>query len=189
MKPFPDDDCLGDFFSIGLSGRRWFSHWPEMSKELDRISLKGTTSEYHKHSGEMVISMAGHDFIKKAPPGGLPILMQMRPLFHAMLYRQVQKLGIDVVCDKRAVEYFDTGDKGVVVTADGERTEADLVIAADGIGSKAQTLILGEQVRGRYSGHTVFRSAYPTEIAFQDPTVKQKFSMIDGRPALRIFYG
>jgi 2-polyprenyl-6-methoxyphenol hydroxylase-like FAD-dependent oxidoreductase len=106
-----------------------------------------------------------------------------------MLWNQLQRLGIEVVCNKRAVEYFEIGSHGGVVTSDGERTEADIVIAADGIGSKAQTLIMGEQVRGMYSGHSVFRTAYPIEIAFQDPIVRENFHLIDGRPILRAFYG
>jgi 2-polyprenyl-6-methoxyphenol hydroxylase-like FAD-dependent oxidoreductase len=106
-----------------------------------------------------------------------------------MLYDQVQRRGIEVVCNKRAVEYFETEGHGGVVTADGERTEADIIIAADGIGSRAQNLIMGEQVRGMYSGHSIFRAAFPIKVAFKDPLVKEHFKLIDERPVLRAFYG
>lgn len=117
------------------------------------------------------------------------MLPQLRPLFHKMLYDQIQRLGIEVVCEKRAAEYYETESRGGVVTADGERAEADIVVAADGIGSKAQNLILGEQVRGMYSGHSIYRTAFSAEVAFKDPLLKEHLNLIDGRPVLRAFYG
>lgn len=184
-------------FPFRLRGRKWFSHWPEMTKELANISLKGMLMEYHKHTGEIVIpatSPAGPGGppggpSKGPPPGGPPMMPQIRPLFHAMLYNQLQRLGVEVVCDKRALEYYETESHGGVVTADGQRTEADIVIAADGIGSKSQNLVLGERVRGKYSGHSIFRTAYPLEYAMKDPFVKDNFGLIDGKPVFRAFYG
>jgi len=167
-----------------------------MAKELAQISMKGMFMEYHKHTGETVIPALSYADLPRGagPPGppkagGPPMLLQLRSLFHSMLWAQLQRLGIEVVCNKRTVEYFETENHGGVVTSDGDRTEADIVIAADGIGSKAQSLVMGEQVRGMYSGHSVFRTAYPSEFAFQDPIVRENFHLIDERPVLRAFYG
>ena len=57
-------------FLIGISARRWFSHWPEMAKELGQNSFKGTLFEYRKHSGEVVVPAIS--FADKALGGAPP---------------------------------------------------------------------------------------------------------------------
>lgn len=72
-------------------------------------------------------------------PNNASMVMQMRPLWHKMLWHQVQRFGIEVSFGKRVVEYFEDSDRGVagVVTDRGERTEAEVVLAADGVNSRS----------------------------------------------------
>ena len=53
--------------------------------------------------------------------------------------------------------------KGIARTKDGELHEADMVIAADGIGSRSAELIQNEGSDGeaRNSGYALFRATYP----------------------------
>lgn len=84
----------------------------------------------------------------------------MRPLVYAMFVRQLEKLGINVEYNKRVVDYEEDEAKGkaYAITSDGERFEADVIIAADGVGSKSQKLI-GGQVRAISSGRAMWRAA------------------------------
>lgn len=122
---------------MGLSATRFFKHWPEMAKEYDAISLHDTWIETFKHSGErMIAPLKAADRLRDAglDPDTPPGTFQMRPLVYKMFVNQVERLGVRVDFDKKVVDYFeDEGrQKAGVVTDQGERYEADVVIAADG---------------------------------------------------------
>jgi 2-polyprenyl-6-methoxyphenol hydroxylase-like FAD-dependent oxidoreductase len=165
------DRAGGDMYFMGLSATKFFKHWPEMKAEYDSIGLHNAWIETFKHSGEQMVEPlsvaerlrdAGLD--PKTPPG----TFQMRPLIYKMFVSQVERLGIQVQFGRRVVDYFENDDKtkGGCITADGERFDADIVIAADGVGSKSQRLV-GGQVRARSSGRAMWRAAFPIEASVQ----------------------
>lgn len=84
---------------------------------------------------------------------------------------------------KRVVEYFEDPDRGVagVVTDHGERAEADVVLAADGVNSRSQDIVMPNGNNGRRSGRSVYRSTYPLELAMADPPNKEFFGPRDGK--------
>ena len=124
-------------------------------------------------------------------PDTLPGTFQMRPLVYKMFVRQVEKLGIKLEFNRRVVDYFEderTG-KGGAITDDGKRYEADVVIAADGVGSKSQKLV-GGQVRARSSGRAMWRAAFPIKHLNENPEVKEFFHLINGtEPIVRTWLG
>lgn len=65
-------------------------------------------------------------------------------------------MGIYVEFNQRVVDYYEDikYGKGGVVMEDGSRYEADIVIAADGVGSRSQGLV-GGQVRAISSGRAI----------------------------------
>ena len=173
-------------FTIGLSGRLFLQHYPTMTQECDRISIHDAWLQYRMHTGEAIsdakpfASMwadAGID------PNNASMVIQMRPLWHKMLWHQVQRFGIEVYFDKRVVEYFEDPDRGVagVVTDHGDRAEADVVLAADGVNSRSQDIVMPNRNKGRRSGRSVYRSTYPLELAMADPLIKEFFGPRDGR--------
>jgi 2-polyprenyl-6-methoxyphenol hydroxylase-like FAD-dependent oxidoreductase len=179
----------------GLSATRFFKHWPEMAKEYDEISLHDAFMQTYKHSGEQMIPpMRVTDRLKaqgldpKTPPG----TFQMRPLVYKMFVRQVEKLGVDIEYKKRVVDYEEDETKGkaYAITDEGERFEADVVIAADGVGSKSQKLV-GGQVRAVTSGRAMWRAAFPIECLDQYPEVKETFKLANNgtSPIVRVWLG
>jgi len=105
-----------------------------------------------------------------------------------MLLDQVQSLGIDVQFNKRVVDYFEDGKGGGVVLEDGTKLEADLVIAADGIGSKSQGIV-GGTVRAKSSGRAMWRAVFPVSEMDKNPAVKEFFSLQNGvDPVVRTFF-
>ncbi|KAK2068950.1 hypothetical protein P8C59_003564 [Phyllachora maydis] len=182
---------MGDMYFMGLSGTRFFKHWPEMAREYDAISLHNCWIETFKHSGELMIpampaavrlTAAGLD--PRQPPGAF----QMRPLVYQMLIRQVERLGIDFLFGKRVTRYFETATRAGVATDAGETFEADLVVAADGIGSKSQAMVGGE-VRAARSGRAMWRAAFPRAHLDADPAVARFFALHQGDPIVRTFLG
>lgn len=173
-------------FTIGLSGRRVLNHYPAMKREFDEISVHGGWMRYRKWNSEDVGE--AKSFSSMTGGAGLsadeqPMVTQLRPLYHAMLYRQTERFGIEVSFGKRIVKYYEDTERGVggVITDEGEHAEADLVIAADGLNSKSQEFVLGGQSKGKSSGRSVFRAAFPLDTSMADPLVEEYFGLKDGK--------
>jgi 2-polyprenyl-6-methoxyphenol hydroxylase-like FAD-dependent oxidoreductase len=121
------------------------------------------------------------------PPGEF----QMRPLVYKMFVAAVENLGVPIEFNRRVVDYYDDEEtgKGGCVTEDGTRYEADVVIAADGVGSKSQGLV-GGQVRARPSGRAMWRAAFPIEHLDKNPEVKEFFKIMPNEePIVRTWLG
>lgn len=151
--------ALGDMYFMGLSATRFMKHWPELLKEYKKISLHNAWIETFKHSGEVMIKpLKVADRLRDAglDPDTPPGEFQMRPLVYKMFVNAVEKLGVSVEFNRKVVDYFEDEErgKGGCTTDDGKRYEADVVIAADGVGSKSQKLV-GGQVRAMPSGRAM----------------------------------
>ncbi|KAF2767167.1 FAD/NAD(P)-binding domain-containing protein [Teratosphaeria nubilosa] len=176
----------GDMFTIMRSARVWMNHYPEMKAEFDRISVHNGWMQYRKHTGEVIgepkpfAQMVGGGQLS---PDNQPMVTQLRPLYHAMLYHQIERFGISVAYNMKVTEYYEDNERGVggVILESGEKAEADRIIAADGLGSKSQSLVLGGKSKGRSSGRSIFRAAWPLEMAMADPVVKEVFGLRDGK--------
>lgn len=106
-----------------------------------------------------------------------------------MLLHQVERLGIEISYNTKVVGYYEEGDRASCIADDGRRFEADIVIAADGVGSKSQKIV-GGQVRARTSGRAVWRAAFPIQHLDQNPEVKEFFSLFENRyPIVRTWLG
>ncbi|KAK0744436.1 hypothetical protein B0T21DRAFT_280908 [Apiosordaria backusii] len=192
-----DINTAGDMYFMGLSATKFFKHWPEMAKEFDEISLHNCWIETFKHHGDQMITpLKVSDRLRDAglDPDTPPGTFQMRPLVYKMYVHQVRKLGVKIQFGKRVVDYWEDEARGKagVVTDKDERYEADVVIAADGVGSKSQKLV-GGQVRAMKSGRAMWRAAFPKHHIDKNPEVKEFFKMIKGEsgeePIVRTWLG
>ncbi|KAK0742685.1 hypothetical protein B0T18DRAFT_447600 [Schizothecium vesticola] len=191
----PTINTAGDMYFMGLSATRFLSHWPDMAREFDAISLRDAWMETFKHDGtRMIPALRVADRLRDQglDPDTPPGTFQMRPLVYQMYVRQVERLGVAIEFGKKVVEYWEEEDKAGVVTEAGERYGADVVIAADGVGSKSQKLV-GGQVRAMKSGRAMWRAAFPKEHLDKNPEVKAFFSMKEGEtgeePIIRTWLG
>lgn len=115
-----------------------------------------------------------------------------RPKFHKMLLAQLEKVGLQVEYSHRVISYFEDGElaKGGVILDNGEKIEADLVVAADGVGTKSHILVAGKKVVAKSSGFSIYRTAYPVEFALADEVVAGRFKMLEnGRSVNEIWVG
>ena len=166
-------------FSLGLSATKFFKHWPEMFEEYKDIALLNCWIETFKHDGtQMVPPSKVADRLKDKRLDAAPTCLQVRPLVYAMFSRQVEKLGIKVDYGTNVVDFIAAPGRGKAgaVTEHGERFEADVVIASDGVGSKSQRIVGGE-VRAKSSGRAIWRCAFPIERLDESPKFKEFFKL------------
>ena len=181
----------GDMYFMGLSATRFLKHWPDMQKRYNEISLHNAWIETFKHTGEQMLKpQKVSDRLHAAGlnPGSAPGAFQMRPLVYDMLVKQVQDIGINIEFGKRVVDYFESDSDAGVELEDGTRILADIVVAADGIGSKSQKLV-GGQVRAKSSGRAMWRAVFPVEELDKSPEVNDFFKLQNGQdPIVRTFF-
>lgn len=140
--------------------------------------------ETFTHSGERIIppiKVSDRLRHEKMDSNTSPGTFQMRPLIYKMLLHQAEKLGVNIQFGKKVVDYSEDAmrEKAVAITDQEERFEADVVIAADGVGSKSQKLV-GGQVRSMSSGRAIWRASFSSEHLDKHPEVKEFFGNMPG---------
>lgn len=167
---FTNSGLEGDFVGVGVSATRQFSKWQGMAEQYDDICYKPSLSIY-SYKGEL---LGGPWPAKKID--AIPT-----PVSRYRLIRQLHDfaigLGIVVTFGQTVVTYCEDTQKrqASVVTVSGSRHQADLVVAADGVGSKSSSMVLGTDSQPQRSGFAVYRTAFPTEVAQRDPEVAQHY--------------
>lgn len=177
-----------------------------MAEENVQIAFDPWAS-WHKITGEKISGPAPiFDYVvKREETGGESkknqqdiqgqpkrIYRHSRPKFHKMLTDQAERIGIYVEYGKRVTKYYEKLDAGKagVVLENGETIEADVVLAADGVGSKSTKMTMGREVRAQSTGFSVYRTAFPIELAIADPMVRERFQLLEnGHPVVELWMG
>ena len=193
-----DELHLGDFLTVGPSVIRHIQKfWPWMAQENEKIVYDPWFS-YHKITGECVVPPGPFDFkaagkvAEDGEPAPQRIDRHSRPKFVRMLITQLRRIGLEVEYDKYAIDYYEDQDsgKGGVVLSNAERLEADVVVAADGVGTKSHKLVNGKEINAYPSGLSVFRTAYPVAKALADPELEKRFpEAVNGHPVWETWAG
>ena len=167
-------------------------HWPAMWQEMEEEQVHAAVS-YKMHNGQHIYGPAVPSFndpehvADRKGPFVAPA--QVRRKFFRMLLRQVARLGFKVDYGNRVHAYFEdkaTG-KGGVVLETGETHLADIVVAADGLNSSSEILIAGQHTPVKSSGMSIYRTAYPRELAMKDETVRKRWG--DSPPVWEYWLG
>ena len=155
-----------------------------MEKYLD-ITYQPSMSIF-RHDGQLI----GGPFSIKEGADDLPTPVS-RPKLICALYEYATSLGISVTFGKRAIDYYETleTNRAGAITDQGERFEADLVIAADGVGSLSWKAVSKELTEPKSSGFSVYRVAYSTKRAFENPLVKKTFALHDEEDICHLYLG
>ncbi|KAH8690554.1 hypothetical protein BGW36DRAFT_432352 [Talaromyces proteolyticus] len=169
-------DQLGDFVGIGPSVTKQFQKWPGMAKTYSSIIYRPAMTLF-TYDGIFV----GGPFELSEESHYRPVPVS-RPKLIRALYDYATSLGIPIKLGKRVVDYVesDVKNRAYAMTDSGERFEADIIVAADGIGSKAWKVTIGNEVKAISSGWSVYRVTYPTTILHKDPFLAQQYPLKDG---------
>ena len=159
----------GDLIAIQASALRTAKAWPDFLERAYEDEISKTVKIY-RHDGTYL------------GDGGSFALSTTRARLHSLLHQYVQHLGIPIQYSTRATDYFEDDDHAGVVLEDGEKLTADIVVAADGIGTRSWNLIQGFKENPISSGFAVLRATYPIERALASPIFAKDFKEVnDGR--------
>jgi 2-polyprenyl-6-methoxyphenol hydroxylase-like FAD-dependent oxidoreductase len=180
---------------------RSFNKWPYLKEKNKEITWTAWVA-WHNFKGERLTEPENLEFkatkdndkaTYEETDGLSPELHRhSRPKFHLMLETQLEQVGIKVQYGHRAVRYFENPEKhnAGVELDNGNILEADLVVSADGIGSHSTQITMGQEVRARSTGISIYRTAYPVEIVNSDPEIVEKFEMApNGSPLIQMWIG
>lgn len=171
---------LGDIIVMQPSAVSIIRHWPDMCRDMEEEQVNAAVS-YEMHSGEHIYGPSVPSFndpehvADRKGPFVAPA--QIRRKFFQMLLRQVAKLGFKIEYGKTVKDYFEDtkAGKGGVVLENGEIRLADIVVAADGLKSRSEILMAGQYTPTKSSGMSIYRTAYPRELAMRDPVVRERW--------------
>lgn len=113
-----------------------------------------------------------------------PSLGIYRAKLHAVLFEYARQLGIQVEFAATTREYFEGDDYAGVVLSDGRRLTADVVVAADGVGSKSWALVVGSHDPPISSGFVLYRVTFPVASALENPVIAAELAGYKGRAFL-----
>ncbi len=181
----------GDAYTIGHSALRVFSHWPGLSEENEKIS-HDFRLYYCKPNGERLTQPLSVLADNPDPEAPSRMYRCIRPKFQKILYDYLSKIGLAIEWDKQVTEYYEdaAGGKAGVVMSNGERIESELVIAADGVGSKSYKLVTENPVPSRSSGYAIFRASFQAEHVADDEDLLARFpAKEDGSPVIETWMG
>ncbi|KAK7222478.1 hypothetical protein V2G26_010481 [Clonostachys chloroleuca] len=157
----PDFKDYGDLIAIQASALHSPQNWPGFKEWCEESPISKTGGIY-KYDGTFLGNVE------------FP-LSSTRSRFHDMLHSYVEKLGIEIRFSTMVTEYIETDDDAGVVLEDGTTVTADIVVAADGIGSKSWKLVSGFKEVPISSGFAMFRATFPLELAMKSPLVAEEF--------------
>lgn len=166
----------GDFVGIGTSATNQFKKWPGMAKTYSSIVYRPAMT-MHNHDGAFI----GGPFVLSETSHWRPVPVSRHKLIRA-LHDYVISLGVPVMFGKRVTSYQDSlhEKRPCVVIEGGERFEADIVVAADGVGSKVGEAMGTRDSQAIGSGWSVYRVTYPTEDLQKDPFLAEQYRFQDG---------
>lgn len=129
---------LGDIISFGSNAGRIFKRWPGVEAKLDPICHTSKSLKYFDWQGnfiyEQVWGSEEENFGKR--------FNGHRGEIHMILHEHALSQGIEIRLGQKVTEYFQT-ESAAGVIVNGERLEADVILAADGVRSKARKPVLG----------------------------------------------
>jgi 2-polyprenyl-6-methoxyphenol hydroxylase-like FAD-dependent oxidoreductase len=141
--------------------------WGDVLERAVEESAQPPTMTIHDKSGRVLLhTPIPTDF------AGHPVLYSNRGLLQHLIYEHATSLNIKFRFGTRVNQYFEEENcAGVII--DGERIEADGVVAADGVHSTARADVMGIKQRPRSSGFAVFRTCFSLDRLAGDPITKQ----------------
>ncbi|KAI9172821.1 FAD-dependent monooxygenase fsr3 [Paramyrothecium foliicola] len=183
----------GDAVFIGPSAWSTLKNYPSMLESY-RDCSRDSIVTIRKLNGQLVAPPAEFEWNRPGVPhhAALPLRIRgfvSRPGMNAMLHGQCIRLGISVTFGVNIIEYMEDDGVGIAIAtaADGRRFTADIVVAADGLGTKSHKAVIGRQLRAVPTGFQVIRIMYALEEIDDSPHLSKLKSL--KRPELRLHSG
>ncbi|KAI1383743.1 FAD/NAD(P)-binding domain-containing protein [Hypoxylon trugodes] len=173
-EAFPELKTLGDIISFGPNAGRIFHRWSdgEVVKRMRPLSidLRKYGFNIHKYdTGEIVINQKTPEYSQEAPN-----FNGHRGELHEVVFNYARDdLQIPIHLGHKIQTYFEEDKQSGIVLESGEKIAADVVIASDGVRSKARKSVLGYEDKPKSSGYAVWRAWFPNKDMLADPETAQ----------------
>ncbi|KAK8861969.1 monooxygenase [Apiospora arundinis] len=205
----PRPTTAGDHFSIAPQiARHINTRWPGLAQQNEAIaddpwlSLHTITGETIK--GPAPILWKDDNQNDNDKDGGNddddPLLPRRfyrhhRAKFLRMLMVAVRRAGIEITYGRRVVDYYEdaarqvagvriSSESGSASEATTTTEEADLVVAADGVGTKSHGAVNGHDIRAESSGYSLYRTCFPVARLAPYPALAHYLRPLDNGHSL-----
>ncbi|CAG9942664.1 unnamed protein product [Clonostachys rosea f. rosea IK726] len=169
---------LGDLMVLQSSALHTPKLWPGFLEML--ASCQYNSPNYFKKFDGTFIG-AHHPGSKDAPSTYVN-----RAKFHGILEEYARQQCIDIEYSANVVEYFETNDAAGVKFDDGHSRIADVIVAADGVGTKSWGLLHGSKAEPINSGFAVTRVTFPAGPALENLVIVKEFEGFSHRVSLHV---
>lgn len=137
---------------IGSNATRIITKWGDILPKLAAMAAQPEVMVIHDQHGKVLLKQP-----MPADFDGFPNLYTNRSMAQRLMYEHALSLGVEFNFGIRVSEYFEEDNKAGIVV-DGKKLSADLVIAADGVHSRARWFVTKKQEKPQKSGFAVYRS-------------------------------
>ncbi|KAJ9503147.1 hypothetical protein LTR99_006984 [Exophiala xenobiotica] len=153
----------GDTIQMPSNVTKTLSKWGNVLEKVAEDSARPSFLECQDSQGRLLYKQPlPLDF------DGFPILYPSRGRAHKLMYDYAVSIGVQVRFGVRISQFFEDENEAGVYAGD-ERITADAVIAADGVHSKARSLIIKNPENSRSSGFAAYRCWFPVEALPKTP--------------------
>ncbi|TDZ28383.1 FAD-dependent monooxygenase fsr3 [Colletotrichum spinosum] len=184
----------GDVFGIGPSGLSTLAKYPSMLEEYNTIG-QAAQWRFLYENGTQIAPESEYEYNKEgvAKHAAYPLYIKSiirRNQLAKMLADQCARFGIPIHFNVSVTAYEENEDLGfaTAVADNGHRFTGDVVIAADGIGTKSHAVILGHPTRANGTGFVMYRAVVPSSLLVHHPNVRRVVSK-EQKPNVSMFFG
>ncbi|KAH6613955.1 hypothetical protein C7974DRAFT_344738 [Boeremia exigua] len=164
----PEGQYSGEIIMITTPALHTPKKWPGFMERVAEVAYS-PLFELRKFDGTPIEMHAPGDSKN-------PSISIYRRKLHSLLYTYAKELGISITFETRAVEFFETSDIGGVSLGDGQKLTSDVVVAADGVGSRSRAIIDGNRDEPISSGFIMYRISFPIGPALNNPVIAKDFA-------------
>ncbi|GKT73079.1 FAD binding domain protein [Colletotrichum tofieldiae] len=157
---------IGDIFFVGPSALATLKDYPTMLQQYSNVSWDNYVT-YRRSDGMLVAPPFEWEYNRDDVPhhAAWPLRIRTsvsRAGLSEILYQQCRRLNIPVTFGVTVVDFEESASQGsgTAIATDGRRFTADIVIAADGLGTKSHKVVTGEVIRANPTGFAICRNFY-----------------------------
>ncbi|KAI0897021.1 hypothetical protein F4806DRAFT_495528 [Annulohypoxylon nitens] len=187
----------GDTFVIGPSALASLKNYPTMLKEYHGCSWDSYSS-FRRTDGQLVAPLSEFESNRPEAPEHAAYPLRIRSLvsragLNTILHNQCRRLGIPITFGISIVDYTenDAERTATAIDEEGQHYTADIIVAADGLGTKSHKAIFGQTIRAIPTGYAISRVMYSVNELKDSPHLEKATEELKkvGRADLRLYTG
>ncbi|KAF6832911.1 FAD binding domain protein [Colletotrichum plurivorum] len=179
LEKAPEPSQYGDVMGIGPSGLSTLSSYPSMLQAYDSISHPAHFA-FYRDSGACVVPHVEYEYNQQgvAQHAAFPLYIKSivrRSQIANIFATQCSRLGIPIHYGVPITSYSEDEHLGLAVTIadDGRKFSGDVILAADGIGTKSHAVVLGHPTRANSTGFVMHRAVIPSPLLSHHDIVRK----------------